>query len=155
VHDSYVRELNHILFFFVFLTLPFLSCAFWYQSACAQPMLPAGTQVQNVYQGGSGLPVGKIQSVWGDVVIVHAGAEEAYRVKTGLPLYRRDTIITNRNAGLSCRLRDGSTFKLAADSKLKISLSAHDTQRRSSIASLYLIAGKAYFQIAKLSHQFH
>jgi hypothetical protein len=141
---------KYFLVYFLFLALLSLSPALWIQNACAQSMLPAGMGVKKVYRAGLGLPVGKIQSVWGDVAIVHAGAEEAYRVKTGLPLYRRDTIITNRNAGLSCRLRDGSIFKLAADSKLRISLSAHDTQRRSSIASLYLIAGKAYFQIAKL-----
>ncbi len=141
---------KYFLVYLLFLALLSLSPALWVPNACAQSLLPAGMEVKRVYRPGSGLPVGKIQSVWGDVVIVHAGAEEAYRVKTGLPLYRRDTIITNRNAGLSCRLRDGSTFKLAADSKLRISLSAHDTQRKSSIASLYLIAGKAYFQIAKL-----
>ena len=141
---------KYFLVYLLFLALLSLSPAPWIQNACAQSMLPAGMEVKKVYRAGSGLPVGKIQSVWGDVFIVHAGSEEAYRASTGLPLYRRDTIITNRNAGLSCRLRDGSTFKLAAYSKLRISLSAHDTQRRSSIASLYLIAGKAYFQIAKL-----
>ena len=135
---------------FLFLTLLSLSPALWVQNACAQSMLPAGMEVKKVYRAGPGLPVGKIQSVWGDVVIVHAGSEEAYGAKIGLPLYRRDTIITNRNAGLSCRLRDGSTFKLAADSKLKINRSAHDTQRKSSISSLFLMAGRAHFQIAKL-----
>jgi hypothetical protein len=142
------RKYFHV--YLLFLTLLSLSPALWVPNACAQSMLPAGMEVKKVYRAGSGLPVGKIQSVWGDVVIVHAGSEEAYRVKTGLPLYRRDTIITNRNAGLSCRLRDGSTFKLAAYSKLQINLSAHDTQRKSSILSLFLIGGKAHFQIAKL-----
>ena len=141
---------KYFLAFLLFFTILYSSGALWYQKACAQATLPAGMEVKKVYQAGSGMPVGKIQSVWGDVVIVHAGSEEAYRAKTGLPLYRRDTVITSSNAGLSCWLRDGSTFKLAADSKLKINLSTHDTQRKSSIASLFLIAGKAHFHIAKL-----
>ena len=136
--------------FLLFFTMLFLNDAFWYQRACAQTTLPAGMEVKKVYQAGSGMPVGKIQSAWGDVVIVHAGSEEAYRAKTGLPLYRLDTIITSSNASLTCRLRDGSIFKLAADSKLTINLSSHDTQRKSSIASLFLISGKAHIQIAKL-----
>ena len=136
--------------FLLFFTIFLLSDAFLYQKACAQTTLPAGMEVKKVYQAGSGMPVGKIQSVWGDVVIVHAGSEEAYRAKTGLPLYRRDTIMTSSNASLTCRLRDGSIFKLAEDSKLKINLSAHDNQRKSSISSLFLISGKAHIQIAKL-----
>ena len=141
---------KHFLAFLLFFTILYSSGTPWYQKACAQATLPAGMEVKKVYQAGSGMPVGKIQSVWGDVVIVHAESEEAYRAKTGLPLYRRDTIITNSNANLSCWLRDGSTFKLAAETKLKINLSAHDTQRKSSISSLFLIAGKAHFHIAKL-----
>ena len=140
-------------YFLVFLTsfaLISLNHAIRYQHACAQSMLPAGMVIKKVYQAGSGLPVGKIQSIWGDVVIVHAGAEDAYLAGVGLPLFRGDTIITNRNASFSCKLKDGSIVKLAADSKLKINLSAHDSQRKSSISSLSLIAGKAYFQIAKL-----
>ncbi len=136
--------------FLLFFTILLLNGALSYHKACAQTMLPAGMEIKKVYQAGSGMPVGKIQSAWGDVVIVHTGSEEAYRAKTGLPLYLRDTIITSSNASLTCRLRDGSIFKLAEDSKLKINLSAHDTQRKSSISSLFLIAGKAHFQIAKL-----
>lgn len=116
----------------------------------AQPNLPAEMVIKNVYRAGAGFPVAKIQSVWGDVAIIHAGMQDAYRAGVGLPLFRGDTIITNQNAGFSCQLKDGSIVKLAADSKLKINLSAHNTQRKSSISSLFLTAGKAYFQIAKL-----
>ena len=116
----------------------------------AQTPLPAGMVIKKVYQAGSGLPVGKIQSVWEDVAIVHVGTEDAYQARVGLPLFRGDTIITHQNSSFSCQLKDGSIVKLAADSKLKINLSAHDPQRKSSISSLWLIAGKAYFQITKL-----
>jgi hypothetical protein len=139
-----------IFVFFISFALLSLKCAFWYQNAHAQSMLPAEMVVKKIYQAGSGLPLGKVQSIWGDVVIVHAGAEDAYRAGVGLPLFRGDTIITNRNASFSCRLKDGSTVKLSENSKLKINLSTHDNQRKSSISSLALIAGKSYFQIATL-----
>jgi hypothetical protein len=127
-----------------------LNHAIQHQSARAQSMLPAGMEIKQVYQAGSGLPVGKIQSIWGDVIIIHTGAEDAYPARVGLPLFSGDTIITDRHAGFSCRLKDGSTVKLAAESKLKIDFSEHDFQRRSSITLLSLLAGRAGFQVAKL-----
>jgi hypothetical protein len=141
---------KYLLVFLISLSLISLNNDIRCKRAFAQSMLPAGMAIKKVYQAGSGLPVGKIQSIWGDVVILHADAEDAYLAKIGLPLFSGDTIITDRNASLSCKLNDGSIVKLAADSKLKINLSAHDSHRKSSISSLLLIAGKAYFQIAKL-----
>jgi hypothetical protein len=145
-----VSKKKYFLVFLLLFALLFLNHAFYYQNACAQPVLPADMDVKKVYQAGAGLPVGKIQSVWGDVFIIHAGMEDAYRARTGLPLFRGDTIITNQNASFNCQLKDGSIVKLAADSKLEITLSSHDPQRKSSTSSLWLIAGKAYFKIAKL-----
>jgi len=141
---------KYILVFLLSFTLINLNPVIWYRNAAAQSMLPAEMVIKKVYQAGSGLPLGKVQSIWGDVVIVHAGAEDAYRAGVGLPLFRGDTIITNHNASFSCQLKDGSTVKLSENSKLKINLSTHDNQRKSSISSLSLIAGKAYFQIATL-----
>jgi hypothetical protein len=116
----------------------------------AQPNLPAEMDIKPLYQGGAGLPVAKIQSVLGDVAVIHAGMNDAYRARVGLPLYRADTIMTGRNAIFSCQLSDGSIVRLAANSRVKINVSAHDAQRKSSISSLLLLAGKAFFQIAAL-----
>jgi len=121
-----------------------------HQNVRAQSLLPAGTDIQKIYRAGSGLPVGKIQSILGDVFIIHRGKEDAYLAGVGLPLFRGDTIITKRSASLSCQLKDGSSVMLAGNSKLIIHLSTHDTQRKSSISSLLLASGRAYFQIAKL-----
>jgi hypothetical protein len=132
------------------LILSLTSDSLWHQNAEAQSMLPAGTGIQKIFRAGTGLPLGKIQSILGDVFIIHRGKEDAYHAGVGLPLFRGDTIITNHNASLSCRLKDGSIVKLAGNSKLIIYLSTHDAQRKSSISSLFLASGKAYFQIAKL-----
>jgi len=141
---------EYILVFLLSISLIHLSPPIGYQNAGAQSMLPAEMVIKKVYPAGSGLPLGKVLSIWGDVVIVHAAGEDAYRAGVGLPLFRGDTIMTNHNAGLSCQLKDGSTVKLAENSKLKINLSAHDNQRKSSISSLSLMTGKGFFQIATL-----
>ena len=141
---KYIPVILSILFLFL------IGNSYWHQNAWAQSMLPAGTGIQKIYRAGSGLPLGKIQSILGDAFIIHRGKEDAYHARVGLPLFRGDMIITNHNASLSCRLKDGSTVKLVGNSKLVINLSTHDAQRKSSISSLFLASGKAYFQIAKL-----
>ena len=141
---KYISVILSILFLFLVVS------ALGHENAWSQSMLPAGTGIQKIYRAGTGLPVGKIQSVSGDVFIIHRGKEDAYLARVGLPLFRGDSIITNHNAGMSCRLKDGSNVKLVGNSKLVINLSTHDAQRKSSISSLFLASGKAYFQIARL-----
>jgi hypothetical protein len=142
---KYIPVILSILFLFL------IGNSLSHHSAWAQSLLPAGTGIQKMYRAGAGLPLGKIQSISGGVFIIHRGKEDAYLARVGLPLFRGDTIITGDSASLSCRLKDGSVVKLAGNSKLLINLSTHDTQRKSSISSLYLASGKAYFQIAKLA----
>lgn len=119
-------------------------------NAVAQSMVHEKLAVNEIYQAGPGLPVGKIQSVWGTVAILHIDMSDAYLAKVGLPLFNGDTIITAEHAGLGCKLNDGSTIKLASNSELRFNQSVHNFKRKSSITSLSLHSGSALFNIAKL-----
>lgn len=116
----------------------------------AQSLLPQELTLNEIYEAGPGLPVGKIQSIWGDVVILHADMIDGYLAKVGLPLFNGDTIVTTENGSFGCKLNDGSTIRLASNSKLTINQSTHDARRKSSFSVLSLIPGNAYFKIAKL-----
>jgi hypothetical protein len=116
----------------------------------AQSTQPESLTVNEIYQPGPGLPVGKIQSVWGYVAIMHVDVPDAYLARVGLPLFNGDTIVTPESGGFGCKLNDGSVMKLASNSKLQLIHSTHDAGRKSSISSLSLGFGKAYFKIAKL-----
>lgn len=116
----------------------------------AQSLLPQEITLNQIYRAGPGLPVGKIQSVWGDVVILHADMIDGYPAKVGLPLFNGDTIVTTENGSFGCKLNDGSIIRLASNSKLSINQSTHDTKQKTSFSALSLIAGNGYFKIAKL-----
>jgi hypothetical protein len=118
--------------------------------AYAQSLQPGSLTVNEIYQPGPGLPVGKIQSVWGYVAVVHVNLPDAYLARAGLPLFNGDTILTPERGGFGCKLNDGSIMKLAANSKLRLNRITHDVRRKSSISSLSLDFGKAYFKMAKL-----
>ena len=117
----------------------------------AQSLLPQEVILNQNFRPGSGLPVGKIQSVWGAVVILHADMIDGYPAKVGLPLFNGDTIITSENGSFGCKLNDGSIIRLASNSKLSINQSIHDSRRKSSLSALSLVLGKGYFKIAKLA----
>jgi hypothetical protein len=121
-----------------------------FNQSFAQSLLPQEITLNQIFRAGPGLPVGKIQSVWGDVLILHADMIDAYPAKAGLPIFNGDTIITTENGSFGCKLNDGSIIRLASNSKLSIIQSAHDTKRKSSFSALSLIPGNAYFKIAKL-----
>jgi hypothetical protein len=122
-----------------------------FNQSFAQSLVPQEVIINQTYRPGPGLPVGKIQSVWGAVVILHADMIEGYPAKVGLPLFNGDTIITTEHARFGCKLNDGSIIRLASNSKLSINRSIHHTKRKSSFSALSLIPGNGYFKIAKLA----
>ncbi|MGD8520202.1 MAG: FecR domain-containing protein [Desulfobacterales bacterium] len=121
-----------------------------FNQSFAQSLLPQEITFNQIYRAGPGLPVGKIQSVWGDVVILHTDMADGYPAKVGLPLFNGDTIVTAENGSFGCKLNDGSIIRLASNSKLSINQSTHDTRRKTSFSALSLIPGHGYFRIAKL-----
>ena len=123
----------------------------------SEELLPADAIVEELFQAGSGLPVGKIQAVRGEAIVYHRDPAVAYRAKTGLPLYHGDTIIT-RNAGrILCRLIDGTIFSLVPKTRLAILQSNHNSARKTSLSFLSLKHGGGHFQVSPpaeiLSHE--
>ena len=109
--------------------------------------LPSDMIIKEMYEPGSGLPAGKIQSLRGSAVIFHQVPDVRYRAKVGLPLYLGDTIITLENARILCRLIDGAKFMLGPDTTLTILQSAYSSARKASISFLSLRHGGARFQL--------
>jgi hypothetical protein len=124
----------------------------------SENILPADAIVEDVFQGGSGLPVGKIQAVRGEVIVYHQEPTVGYRVKAGLPLYHGDTIKTRINGRILCRLVDGTIFSLVPETTLTILKCNYNSARKDSEAFLSLKHGDGRFQVkAKagvLSHEF-
>ena len=80
------------------------------QAEISEMMLPEDAIVKEIFQGGSGLPVGKIQAVRGEVIVYHREPTVGYRAKTGLPLFYGDMIKTRINGRILCQLIDGTIF---------------------------------------------
>ena len=123
---------------------------FIFDTVVAETMHPKESTVKEIYRAGSGLPVGKIQLVEGDVLIFHADTTDAYRAKIGLPLFKGDNLVVWENGRIGAKLTDGSTFVLTPETNLIVDKSVHDSVRKSSISILSLVAGRAYFQQKKL-----
>jgi len=124
----------------------------------SENLLPADEIVEGVFQGGRGLPVGKIQAVRGEVIVYHQEPTVGYRVKAGLPLYHGDTIKTRINGRILCRLVDGTIFSLVPETTLTILKCNYNSGRKDSEAFLSLKHGDGRFQVKAragvLSHEF-
>ncbi len=102
--------------------------------------------IEEMFQPGSGLPVGKIHAVRGNVIIFHRDPTVGYRARTGLPIYAGDIIHTRGISWISCRLIDGSQIALTADTTLTILQSNYNSARQSSVSFLKLSRGGARFK---------
>src|SRR5210317_973992 len=97
---------NLLIILWLFLSLFLFEPPTFAEMNISEKLLPADAIVKDVFQGGSGLPVGKIQAVRGEVIVYHQEPTVGYRVKAGLPLYHGDTIKTRINGRILCRLID-------------------------------------------------
>jgi hypothetical protein len=57
-------------------------------------LLPAGLVMEEVFKPGLGGPVGRVDVVEGEVVIIHAGQSSGYLAKKDFPLFTGDTIVS-------------------------------------------------------------
>ena len=103
--------------------------------------------VEELYQAGTGLPVGKIQSVRGKAIIFHRDPAVGYRAKTGLPLYQGDTLRTLAEAWILYRLVDGSKIVLAPETTLLIIRSTYNSTKKISSSFLSLKQGGARIRV--------
>jgi hypothetical protein len=113
-------------------------------------LIPENVTIAEGFEPGIGEPVGKILMVNGEAVIIHADASRAYRVRKDLPLYNSDAVVTRAKARLRISLNDGSMTTLAADTRLIISKSDYDPEKKDRSAFLGMEAGKARFWAVKM-----
>jgi hypothetical protein len=125
----------------------FFSSPLFAEKNISEKSLPEDTIIEEQYQAGSGLPVGKIQSLRGDVIIFHDDPAVGFRARTGLPLYQGDTIRTQNNARIKGQLIDGSKFVLMPNSNLTILRCSFNSARKSSLSFLTFTQGEALFLV--------
>ena len=117
------------------------------EMSMSERSLPSDTVIADTFQAGSGLPVGKIQSVRGEIYIFHRDPSVGYRAKTGLPLYQGDILQTRKNSRVFCRLVDGSRLAMAPGTRLALQQSNSNTARKSSSSFFSLKQGGARFYV--------
>ena len=132
----------------VLTTFLLLGSAFAYNST--ESMLPQGLVIEDMFQPGYGSPVGRVLVVQGNVVIIHKDKPRGYRAKKDLPLFKRDTIVTQEKGRIRFEMNDGSTLTMGSSTKLVIDRSVYDVKKKSRSSFFRLALGKARFWAKKL-----
>ncbi|MBT8363952.1 MAG: FecR family protein [Deltaproteobacteria bacterium] len=117
------------------------------ETTISEQTLAGDIIIKEMYEPGSGLPVGKIQSVWGQAIVFHRDPTVGYRIQTGLPLYAGDIMHTRATAWILCRLVDGSNIVLTPETTLTILQSSYNSARKAGVSFLYLKHGGARFEL--------
>jgi hypothetical protein len=114
-------------------------------------LLPAGLVMEDVFKPGPGGPVGKVEAVEGEVVIIHAGELIGYKAKKDLPLFTGDTIVTLETGRIRFKLNDESILRLSSETKLVINRSVFDPAKESRSSYFGMSSGKARFWVSKFT----
>jgi hypothetical protein len=121
------------------------------ETAISENTLSSDIVIKEMYQPGSGLPVGKILAVRGEAIVFHRDPAVGYQTRTGLPLYQGDIIRTGETGWILCRLMDGCRIGLMSQSTLAIQQSNYNSARKTSASLLHLIQGIARFKLMRPS----
>jgi hypothetical protein len=114
-------------------------------------LLPAGLVMEEVFKPGLGGPVGRVEAVEGQVVIIHPRELSGYLAEKDLPLFTGDTIVALEAGRITFMLNDGSTLALASETKLVINRSVFDPAKKSRSSYVSMSLGKARFWVRKLA----
>jgi hypothetical protein len=144
---SVLRIKNIILLSFVAASILFLRQPLFSQTTISEQTLTSDVIIDKMYQPGSGLPVGKIQSVRGEAIVFHHDPSVGYRIHPGQPLYAGDVMRTRETAWILCRLVDGSHIVLSPKTTLTILQSSYNSSRKRSVTALRLNHGSARFKL--------
>ena len=115
-------------------------------------MLPEGLVMEDTFQPGYGYPVGSVQLVQGEVVILHKDEMLGYWAKKDLPLFKGDTIVTKEKSRIRLRLKDESVLTLASKTKLMITQSVYDPAKKTRATFINMVLGKAKFWAKKFTN---
>ncbi|MDX2448474.1 MAG: FecR family protein [Desulfobacterales bacterium] len=118
--------------------------------APAATVLPQGLVMEDTYSPGRGRPVGIVQQVLGDVVIMHGDVLKGYRAERGMRLYKGDSVMTLAYGKVRFKLNDGSILSLASETKLKLTQSVYEKKKERRSSFLQMALGKARFFVVKM-----
>jgi len=143
------RILCNLFSILVFVML-FISLICGYSNAGT--LMPEGIVIKDKFLPGKGLPIGKVLSVQESVIIIHSDNTSGYKASKELPVYGRDTVITQKNGRIEIILNDESKLILAAETKLELTKSVYDPKKKTRDALIDMGIGKARFLVTKLSN---
>ncbi|VEN74537.1 exported hypothetical protein [Candidatus Desulfarcum epimagneticum] len=114
-------------------------------------LLPKGVRVEKRFKPGPGASVGKSEQVLGQALAVHAGADVAYVIRKGFPVYKGDQVIAMKGGRIRLKFNDGSLLTLTSLSSLKIDQSVYMPERKKRSFLLSMKRGKARVHVTRLA----
>jgi hypothetical protein len=113
--------------------------------------LPAGVNILDAFASGKAEPVGRVHSVAGAVVLIHAESpKKGYAARASLPIFKGDTVVTRSKGHIRVSLNDGSAFVMTPLSRVTVDESVFDPGKKQRLTFLGMDLGKARFLVNKL-----
>ncbi len=121
------------------------------ESTPSSPLLPSSAKIGDGFVPGTGAKAGTVRNVLGTVLVLHQQSGTAYKLKTGLPVFNGDTIITAKMSRLTLLLRDKSLLTLTPQSKLVLEQSLYNRGAGSRDTRLQLLLGRLRTIVSKMT----
>jgi len=116
------------------------------------PLLPASLPVADSFKPSTTSYAGTVTQVQGAVYVYHQDGTAAYKLKSNLPLFNGDTLVTEKKSSVTLQMADDTTLTLAAQTKLTIDRSLPRVKVRDTFLKLFF--GRIRTLVKKLSGEY-
>lgn len=125
------------------------------QAAIDETLIPENPVIEDTFRPGFGSPVGRVLAVEGQAIIMHSDMRRGYWAVSGLPLYKRDVLVTLSNARLRLKLNDESIITMVSRTRLTVNESVFDKAKKRFVSYLKMSIGKARFYVRQVRNMSH
>jgi len=106
--------------------------------------------IQKKFIPGQGVPIGKVRTIRGHLVVRHGNSPQAYFAARGDSLYAHDEIFTLSRSRCRIRYTTADIVTMGANSRIRVDEVVDDRKKRVKSTKMNMLRGKAMFYVMRL-----
>jgi len=106
--------------------------------------------IQKQFIRGQGVPIGKVRTLRGHLIVRHGNSPQAYFAARGDNLYAHDELFTLKKSRVRIRFTTADIVNMGADTRIRVDELVDDRQKRVKRTKMNMVRGKAMFYVMRL-----
>lgn len=109
-----------------------------------------GLTIENKFIRGQGVPIGRVRTLRGHLLVRHGNSPQVYFAARGDNLYAHDELFTLKKSRVRIRFTTADIVNMGADTNIRVDELVDDRKKRVKRTKMNMLRGKAMFYVMRL-----